>query len=279
MGRNRTQSPNKQLFYLVHDRGRETASGSKFLNRNEVCAGSGSEFVTPVSPSERGFRPYTVRPRVLISKRLGRRVPDFETWNSYWFISDAGKRLLDAVCPGDVTYLPVDVEVDPGVEPMIYWLCDVVTIIDAINEARSERLMTSNILGTKYHTLTYSSTVFDEDAVGNHNLFRLTTSPLQLVCTQRFRDAYKAAKLSGQTFRPAYDPPFETTGTITSYGPVGRSKLKYGNITPDGRGAKIFFTPKAFDDPNETPIIGQRVSVRGHRDKYGGRVADHVVKL
>jgi len=274
---------NKQSFYLVQNWARATPSGRKFLNMKDVCGESGSTILSPPSIWDRGFRPYAVRPRFRISKRLGRQVCDIEHYLGYWFSSDTAKRVLDTVSPSDFVYLPVDVEVDPGCDPAVYWLCDIVTILDAVDEARSERLRSRfNDRGQKLHNTLYASTVFDERIVGDHNVFRLVTDPTEIVCTERFKEAYKAAGLKGLTFLPAYEPPFETIGTITKFIPKNHSgRWSHGEIASDGRGKRIVFMLEAMDDPNTTPTVGQRVHVRGHRSKYpsGRYVADRVTKL
>jgi hypothetical protein len=275
--------PNTQSFYLVDNWARATASGKEFLNEADVCWGSGATILSPPSIWDRGFRPYTVRPRFRISERLGRRVPDIEKYGGYWLISEAAKQVLDTVSPDDFTYLPIDVEVDPGCDPVSYWLCDIVTILDAVDEEQSERLRIEfNDQGQKLHNILYASTVFHESVVGSHNAFRLFTSPDEIVCTEGFKEAYKAAGLKGQLFLPAYEPPFETTGTIRevspSIRPGGRS---WGLIKPDGRGATIVFGFEAVDVENGAPTVGQRVHVRGHRMKFPsrGRVADRVTRI
>lgn len=275
--------PNTPPFHLVHNLPRSKPAGKEFLNMREVCAGSGSTILSPPSIWDRGFRPYTARPRFRISERLGRRVPDIENYLGYWFISEAAKQVLDTVSPDDFTYLPIDVEVDPGCDPVSYWLCDVVTILDAVDEARSERLRIKfNDQGQKLHNILYASTIFHESVVGSHNVFRLFTSPHNIVCTEGFKEAYKAAGLTGQSFLPAYEPPFETTGTITkvspSMRPGGRST---GLIKPDGRETAIVFGFEDVDDENGAPAVGQRVHVWGHRMKYSGRgrVADRVRRI
>lgn len=274
-----TQPPNRPPFYLLNDRARSTPAGKEFLNMSEVCAGTGVIILCPRSSWERGFRSYAARPRFRISRRLGRTVPDVESYLGYWFISDAAKRVLDAVSPQDFCYLPVEVDVDRGCEPRTCWLCDVVTMLDAVDETRSGGLrVTFNDQGRKLHNTLCASTAFDENIVGEHHVFRLLTDPNQIICTERFKSAYKAAKLSGQSFLPAYEPPFETIGVITEIWRNNSGGWRSGQITPDKRGAQIIFGPEAVDDPDETPEIGQTVHVRGHRNKWGRRSAERVTR-
>src|SRR5688572_24653811 len=127
----------EQRFYILHAPARELPSGWEFLNEDEVCRGSGSVILAAPSPFQRGFRNYRVRPRIRVSKRLGRKPYDVEFYSEYWLVSDRAKRLFDQINRTDFTYLAVDTEFDPGSDTTTYWLCDIVSVLDAVDEARS----------------------------------------------------------------------------------------------------------------------------------------------
>jgi hypothetical protein len=104
-------------FYIVSYPPRALPSGREFLNSDEVCRGSGSVIMAPPTRFQRGFRNYAVRPKFLVSKRLGRRPHDIEYYLDYWLVSDLARQFLDAISQTDFIYLPVDTEVDAGSEP------------------------------------------------------------------------------------------------------------------------------------------------------------------
>jgi hypothetical protein len=86
-----------EQFYRLTYPPRELPSGREFLNQGEVCRGSGSVILAVPSRFQRGFRNYSVRPRFLVSKRLGRKPYDVEPYSEYWLISDRAKKLIPAL--------------------------------------------------------------------------------------------------------------------------------------------------------------------------------------
>jgi hypothetical protein len=204
--------------------------------------------------------------------------PDVEGYLDYWFISDAAKRFLDEVSPADFAYLAIDVEVDPGCEPATWWLCDIVNVLDAIDEAQSTGLRSElNDAGRKVHkNLIGGSAVFDERIVGSHHVFRLATSPFTIVCTSCFKDAFKKAGLKGQTFLPAFEPWFDTSGTVTLAVPAaprerGGWRPWRGAVTLEDSGKVMNVLDHALDDKESPPDVGEKVRVRVKRMKWPGR--------
>jgi hypothetical protein len=250
-------------FYIVSYPPRALPSGREFLNSDEVCRGSGSVIMAPPTRFQRGFRNYAVRPKFLVSKRLGRRPHDIEYYLDYWLVSDLARQFLDAISQTDFIYLPVDTEVDAGSEPATYWLCDAAVVLDAVDEARSEVGSMIADDGSKVHRLIGSySLVFDENIVGGHDVFRMKTFSSKIICSARFKAAFKQAGLTGLSFIEASQLAFDKLGTVTALSPVGK-------IKPQGRGKDIVFFPDALNNPNKLPKIGQTVRVQGRHVKHG----------
>ena len=149
----KSRSRKEREFYILRYPPVEFSSGREFLNEDEVCCGSGSRILAAPSPFQRGFRDYSVRPRFRISKRLGRKPYDVEPYSEYWLVSDRAKQLFDKIREADFAYLAVDTEVDPGSEPETYWLCDIVSIVDAVDEPRSAAKFYVAEDGSKRHEL------------------------------------------------------------------------------------------------------------------------------
>jgi hypothetical protein len=280
----RAQRQKVERVYVLSPPARALPSGWEFLNKDEACRGSGSSILEPPTRFQRGFRSYPVKLRLRVSKRLGRKPADIEFYSYYWLVSDRAKQLLDSISQTDFAYLPVDTEVDAGSEPATYWLCDAVTVLDAIDEARSTT--TSGIAddGSKYHRISgQCSLVFDENMIREHNVFRMKTATSTLICSERFKVAFKEAGLTGLSFREAFLPPFDKIGTVTALfdrtarvtanTPVGKIKLQ-------GRGEEIWFWPEVLDNPNQPPKIGQAVRVQGrHVKHYGFYLATHTAEI
>jgi hypothetical protein len=248
----------------------EYSSGRKFLNEEEVCSGSGSPILSVPSRFQRGFRNYAIRPRFRISKRLGRKPYDVELYTDYWLVSDRAKQLFDRISTTDFTYLAVDTEFDSGCEPTTYWLCDIVTVLDALDESRS--VVESWILrdGSKMHH-TRSSLAFDEKLVGPHSIFRMKTSTPTLICDERFKAGFKQCQLTGLRFRDPFEPPFDKVGTVTAL-PQAHPP-RFGTIKPEGRGKEVLFQEKALDGLDGLLDVGETVRVIGRRSVYGCYIA------
>jgi cold shock CspA family protein len=262
-----TSSPRRaRRFYTLHDRIRENGSGREMLNMKEVCHGSGAVILAPPSRFQTGFRDYSVRPRFRVSKRLGGRPYDIESFCGYWLVSEPAKNFLDELNAADFAYLAVDTEFDPGSEPETYWLCDVISIVDALDEPRSEVERRVNGDGSWFHlTGLGASLAFDENLVGSHSVFRMKTSAPTLICDERFKDAFKQSKLTGLRFTEAFHPPFDKVGTITSLPHNNRA----GTVKPEGRGKEVYFHQDALEGLDSSLKIGDPVRVIGRKGEYG----------
>jgi cold shock CspA family protein len=250
-------------FYQVGWRYGERQPGRVFLNEEEVCRNSGEAFIRPPSPFQRGFRDYAVKPKFRLGKRFGKTPCDVEPYGDYWIVSDRAKQVFDALAKTDFAYLAVDIEADRDTEPAVYWFCDIVPVLDALDEARSVvRALMIHKDGSKIHDTGKCSLVFDETIVGQHCIFRMRTSFMTLICNERFMTAVKQAKLTGLSFWDAFEPPFDKIGTVTALPP-------FGKIKPQGRGAEIFFHQKQLEALGVPLRIGQTVRAQCRRNRYG----------
>jgi hypothetical protein len=200
-GKNQSGSrAKKQKFYLITGRSYSTASGWELLNKNDFPGW----MPHPPSRFDRGFREYLVRPNFHISARLGRKIHDFELFGEYWMVSDRTRNALLSISDTDFKFLPVDTEVDPGQEPVVLWLCDVIPVLDAVDESCSTVNKIINDMGEPSHQVSaISSLFFDEKTVGFHHAFRLKTAPSKIVCDKVFRLKLQKEKLSGLSLRVA----------------------------------------------------------------------------
>jgi len=205
-GKRKSSRRKAATFYILRDPPRELPSGRRFLNEAEVCRGSGSSILAAPSPFQRGFRDYSVRPRFRVGKRLGRKPYDVERYSEYWLVSDGAKRLFDEINATDFTYLAVDTEFDPGSDPTTYWLCDIVSVLDAVDEAHSAVASSIADDGSKVHLIGgYCSLAFDENLVRRHCVFRMKTNWPTLIGSESFKIAFKQAGLTGISFKEAFE--------------------------------------------------------------------------
>jgi hypothetical protein len=87
-----------------------------------------------------------------------------------------------------------------------FWLCDVVRVLEAVDEEASQiTIFSEKTSGEKRYSPPGlgESVVFREDVVGSAHVFRLTHTESSIFCDQEFKDACKAAGLKGVRFREA----------------------------------------------------------------------------
>ena len=155
-------------------------------------------------PFQRSFPDYGIRPRFRVRTRSGRKFDDLRTFGEFWLVSDRAKAVLGELSHADFKFLAVDTEVDPGQPPIVLWLCDITTVLDAIDESRSQVESGLSDEGYKVHWVSgISRLTFDEAVVGKHHAFRLLTAPSQVVTDNFFRDTIKKAGLTGLSYRDA----------------------------------------------------------------------------
>jgi hypothetical protein len=99
----------------------------------------------------------------------------------------------------------------------VRWLCDVVRVLDALDEEKSEasskwygkQLVCVAKNGSKYYSSLGTEVLFfKESVVGSCPIFRMKYSPESIICDEEMRQACKSAQLSGISFRitaTAYD--------------------------------------------------------------------------
>jgi len=167
-------------------------------------------------PGRRGFRDYPEMPRFLFDKSVGRLPQDLEEFHAYWLVSDRTKSVFEAVDPAAFAFLACDVRLPSGdYDGPPYWLCDVVRVLDALDEEQS-RLQIGireskaySDFGKKYYSLAGGrELVFRDDAIGDAHVFRMEYLLPTVICDQTMKDACKAARLKGIKFDDAWNPPY-----------------------------------------------------------------------
>jgi Protein of unknown function (DUF1629) len=149
--------------------------------------------LSPLS-GRRGFPDFPETPLILVKKKSHRPLRDLEDCRSYWLISERAKQVFERVDPEAFTFVKCDVRFATGEPGPDYWLCDVVRVLDALDEAAS-----------RISTFSWSSLVFNENVVGSAHAFRMLQRGSVVICDQSLRDACKAAGLKGIWFTDADD--------------------------------------------------------------------------
>lgn len=156
---------------------------------------------------KRGFGKFDQAPKVLVDKSLGRNLRDLELYHEYWLVSDKLKMALASVDPDAVAFARCDVRNRDGTEGPVYWLCDVVRILDALDEGLSRVTVEHRTYKGQswkgYSLLGGASLVFREEVVGSAHIFRMRYLVPQVICDQELQDTCKKAGLKGISFHDA----------------------------------------------------------------------------
>jgi hypothetical protein len=193
-----------QEFFSVDGKVHRRAKGVILTNASALFFGTGYTQITPPDHRSRGFRNYPTAPLYKISTSLGRRLEDIEIEGAYWLISDRAKNILASFNQQDFSFLEIDTITDPGSGAKRYWLCDVMPILDVIDEARSRVPFYLNKDGRRTHYRhARNSYVFKPDVVGSHSAFRLETNVSDIFISSDLRRKLKESRITGLRFRPA----------------------------------------------------------------------------
>jgi len=193
-------------FYVVSlDYRTRSAPGWRMENL-ELLEGSRQGLSPPIG--QRGFPPYPEPPRLLIDNSLGREPRDFEIYHDYWVVSDRMKSVLETIDPEAVAFVKCDTLHGDGSAGPAYWLCDVLRVLDAVDEEKSRVKIECDPPDhrKRYNLLGGANLFFREDiVVGSIHLFRLRFLLPKIVCDQYLKAACKEAGLKGIGFNDAAD--------------------------------------------------------------------------
>jgi hypothetical protein len=189
----------RRKFFIVQSRTASRASGFELLNGDRLFVDGGAAFWPP--PGRRGFRDYPERPVFLADAKLGRLHWDLEEFSGYWFISEKMKSVLQKVDSEAFVFLECDTQSPDGKHQPARWLCDVVRVLDALDEDQSNARIGVASNGSKFYNLTGSERfIFKETAVGESHIFRMKFFDAKVICDEELRLACKSADLKGIAF-------------------------------------------------------------------------------
>jgi hypothetical protein len=156
----------------------------------------------------RGFPVYPERPRVVIGKRKSGPPPsDIEPYHSYWLISDRLKSVFESVDPSAFAFQACDVKLSDGSPGPVYWLFDVVRILEAfgdktLQEIREYREKTGfQYMGFLSRSADLS---FNEAVADQIHVFLTPYSPSDIFCDQYLKAACEAAGAKGVKFHKCF---------------------------------------------------------------------------
>jgi Immunity protein family (Imm11) len=176
------------------------AAGDRIENKMTLTQGRGVLY-PPIGA--RGFPAYSEPPRVLIDKKFGRPLRDLEECNGYWLIPDRMKKVLESVDAEGFTFVECEVYLRGGEPGPRYWLCDVVRVLDAVDEEASRLRIYDEQDYKSYSLMGGANLVFNEHVVGSAHIFRMAYLEPVVICDWALKEACKAAALKGIAFHDA----------------------------------------------------------------------------
>jgi hypothetical protein len=156
---------------------------------------------------KRGFPTYPEKPRVAIGKRKSGPPPsDIELYHSYWLVSDRLKSVFESVDRSAFAFQACDVTLRDGSPGPIYWLCDVVRVLEAFGPKTLEGIrLYQERTGFRYRGFIDDKNLsFDEQAIGEHHVFRTPYSLDDVFCDQVMVDACKNGGIKGVKFHKSF---------------------------------------------------------------------------
>ena len=192
--------PKARRFYIIGCSSAERRANFEVENLDVLRAGA-----LALYPPEgrRGFPAYREKPRVVIGKRKNAYPPrDIERFHSYWLISDRLKVLFESINPQAFAFQACDVKLRDESTGPVYWLCDVVRVLEAFGESSLEDIRRyRERTGLKYRGFLRDKTlVFNEAIIGDSHVFRTPYSFMDVFCDQNLKDACKEAGIKGMRF-------------------------------------------------------------------------------
>jgi hypothetical protein len=186
-------------FYIIRGKNASRASGFEVLNGDKLVRERGSAAFLP--PPMVPLQDYLVRPVFLANAKLGRIHRDFEIFSGYWFVSEKMKSVLQAVDREAFALLECDVQSPDGNRQPARWLCNVVRVLDAVDEAQSTVKVGVADNGSKcYRLRNNDKLVFKDSVVGGAHVFRMKYFEPRIICDEELKRACKLADLEGISF-------------------------------------------------------------------------------
>jgi Protein of unknown function (DUF1629) len=200
-GRQADHPIKRPKFYRVTEKIAGRGNGFELLNGRALFPEHPKALPSPgaLHPplGQRGFREYPEMPVFL----AGAKLRDFAVYSGYWLVSDEMKTVVERIDPNAFAFLECRVQLRNGTEAPRHWLCDVVRVLDALDEHDSKVTIGVSSIGSKtYYIPTYGDVFFRVEEVGPNHIFCVMYAGSYIVCDEEMKLACKAADLTGIVF-------------------------------------------------------------------------------
>ncbi|MDO5693610.1 MAG: DUF1629 domain-containing protein [Pseudomonadota bacterium] len=189
-------TPPKGRFYTIETdiRGGGKGHGLEIANENKLCAPGRIVMMPPNGNPDQ----YPEKPHLVHDPKSGRMPRDLEGLAGIWIVSEQAKQVFESVDPEGFAFTACDFTLSDGSPGPQRYLCGILRTLDALDEEASRlKIKVGDYVNGKYYSLAGgASLVFKEDVVGSAHIFQTPYSG-ETFCTRTFRDAVKAAGLTG----------------------------------------------------------------------------------
>ncbi|CAH2709803.1 DUF1629 domain-containing protein [Xanthomonas campestris pv. nigromaculans] len=193
--------PKKGEFYtLMPDiRSNWKTSGVVFENEKEL--------LTPprriLRPVKGGIPPLRQTPLLVYDPKKGKMPRDLEgIYSGYWLVSERLKNVFEAVDPQGFEFAECEFRLPDGSVGPKHYLCDVVRVLDAVDEEASELKVeiSDDFVNGKFYDLSGGAKLaFDKGVIGSAHIFRFPYSGILVVCDSVLREAVRHAGIGAKS--------------------------------------------------------------------------------
>lgn len=160
-----------------------------------------------MEPPDGNANQYPERPQLVHRPALGGPPRDFEILAGLWIVSNALKQVFESVDPEAFAFTACAFTQADGSAGPPYYLCNVVRVLDALDEEASrvrikyERDHDAGEDLRFYSVSGGASLIFKPAVVGNAHVFRQPRLGTQPICDRAMFEALNAANLNGVSLR------------------------------------------------------------------------------
>ncbi|CAH2709012.1 DUF1629 domain-containing protein [Xanthomonas campestris pv. nigromaculans] len=180
-------APQKGTFYILRSDmgGGGRGHGVEFENEDAVPF--------PIAYSrpgeDSGLAALKETPRLRYDSRIGDMPNDMHSgFKRYWLVSEPLKLILEAADPEGFAFALCDFRLEDGTPGAPHYLCEVVRIIEAIDEEASNVKVLTGYRNGKYYDITGGAEfAFNKDVIGTAHIFR-TPYTADAFCDRFLRD-------------------------------------------------------------------------------------------
>jgi hypothetical protein len=190
----------KKKYFFIGINIFATGHGPELLNEKVILDAIGKPVLGPAT-GKPVFQTYPELPRI---KFVNKSKPpkDIEPFGYFWLVSDRLKNAFEALDGEAFSFGKCETFLaDDSLGPQ-YWLCDVIRVLDAVDEEKSEIKIVRGEGDSKYYSfMGFYSLNFKSDIVLNYKIFRLLYSMSGgIICDEEFKIGCKG--FTGFGFEP-----------------------------------------------------------------------------